>query len=89
MSQENKKEINVPKMEHLFQIFLQEMGIKKEDLSDDQFESVRTTFMAGAGAMLITFTTVIPEMEDDDAVIAIEGLIHELEGYADRQIKES
>jgi hypothetical protein len=73
------KEISI---ERQFENYATRVNLDKTKVSPVQYDETKKAFFAGASAMLLLFSTVIPDIPNDaTAVMAIEKLNQEAEFY--------
>jgi hypothetical protein len=64
-----------------FENYLQRVKLDKNTCSKAQYDETKKAFFAGASGMLVLFQGPIPELPEEEAVVAMEKLVQEAEFY--------
>lgn len=64
-----------------FENYLKRVGLDKNKVSKAQYDETKKAFFAGASGMLVLFQGPIPDLPEDEAVVAMEKLIQEAEFF--------
>lgn len=72
---------NIFKLEHQYQLYLQRVDLKEENMSKEQRKQLRQTFMAACGQLIILLRDDMAELPEDEGVEIMESMLNEIGDY--------
>ena len=68
-------------LEHQYQLYLQRVALSENNMHPEQKRQLKQTFFGACGQMLIMLRDELGELEEDDAIKAMEGMINQVGDY--------
>lgn len=74
-------------LDHQYQLYLERVGIKEEDMHPIQKTETKNAFMGACGQMLDICVNEIPDFDDGSAIEVMSYLLHQVQDFWKSRVK--